>query len=409
MATTDAAAGLRTATFASLAHRDFRYLLLGTTGSQLGMWTQMLAVNWLVTVLSDSGFQLALVTFIRGGASLASAPFAGALADSLDRRRLLLLSTSGSAAIAVVLAVLVQSEMISLWHLYVVAMLDGFLMAVSQPVRQAMIYDVVGPDDLTNAIGLNSVTMNLMRILGPAVGGLVIAGIGLGAAFQMQAACYAFTAATTLFLRPLPPALAQPEPFFTRVSAGFAYARRERVVLLLLIMAAVPPVLVYPYVSFLPLYVREVFNGTAFDYGVMITSIGVGSIPGSLAVARMSHSQRKGMIMLITTLLYLLLVAAFALADWYWLAFSLLVIAGVNNAVYMALNQTLLQLVTANEYRGRVLALHTMMFGLMPFGALPMGAAMGLIGVQEAVLLFSLAATAIVAAITIGSRRLREI
>lgn len=399
----------RGGTFASLANRDFRYLLAGTMGVQVGSWSQTIGQGWLVHVLTHSAFQLGLISFIRGMAMLAASPAGGLLSDLLDRRRVVIAGTLLAAFNALVLTALVASGQVAVWHLYALAAIDGAVNAVNQPARQALVYDVVGKDDLTNAVALSSVGSNLMRIIGPSLGGALIGTVGIASCFLFQGLCYTLSAVVTLFIRPIDPLRQRAASLLESLLGGFSYAMQHRVVLLLLFVAAVPSLLVYPYVGFVPVFASDVLHVGPFQYGVLMTAVGVGSIPGALMAANMADPRGKGWLLLATSAAYMTMVAAFACSPWFLLAFACLVAAGVANSVQNTLNNTLIQLAVSDAYRGRVSALYFMTGGLTPFGSLAMGAAIAALGPQPAVAAFALSAAAVIAALSVVSSHLRRL
>ncbi len=399
----------RGGTFVSLANRDFRYLLAGTMGVQVGSWSQTIGQGWLVHVLTRSAFQLGLIAFIRGVAMLVASPAGGLLSDLLDRRRVVIAGTLLAAANALTLTVLVATGHVAVWHLYVLAAIDGALNAVNQPARQALVYDVVGKEDLTNAVALSAVGSNLMRIIGPSLGGALIGTAGIASCFLFQGLCYALSAAVTLFIRPVDAERRPTASLLESLLGGFAYALHHRAVLLLLLVAAVPSLLVYPYVGFVPVFASDVLHVGPFQYGVLMTAVGVGSIPGALMAANMADPRGKGWLLLTTSAGYMAMVAAFACSPWFLLAFACLVAAGVANAIQNTLNNTLIQLAVSDAYRGRVSALYFMTSGLTPFGSLAMGTAITALGPQPAVAAFALSAAAVIAGLSVTSPRLRRL
>lgn len=397
----------RVGTFASLGNRDFRYLLAGTMGTQVGSWSQTIGQGWLVLELTRSPVQLGLIAFIRGIAMLAASPFGGLVSDMFDRRRVVVGGTLLAALNAVVLSVLVSTGQIAVWHLYAVAALDGVLNALNQPARQALVYDVVGKEELTNAVALSSVGSNIMRVIGPSLGGVLIGVSGVAACFIFQAVCYVLAAVISLRIRPIKGATRKIASLADSLLGGFSYARRSRTVLLLLLISMIPSLLVYPYVGFVPVFASDVLHVGALRYGILMTAVGVGSIPGAFAAANMTHIRGKGRMLLITSAVYMAMVGAFALAPLFGLAFACLAVAGVANAIQNTLNASLVQFSVSDEYRGRVSALYFMTGGLTPFGSLAMGGLIAALGAPLAVAGFALTATALTIALAIASPRLR--
>ncbi len=399
----------RTETFSSLRLPQFRYLLAGTALSQVAGWMEEVSRGWLVLQLTHSPFQLGLFGFIRGFSQLVVSPGAGVLADRLDRRRLAAVTQLVPGVVALAIAALVSLDRVAVWQLYIAAAVGGAAMAVNMPARQVLVYDVVGGEYLTNAIGLNSVTSNLARIVAPSVGGLIIGTAGIGASFYTQAVFFALATGATLLLRPLTQAEPVRTPLWRGIREGVAYVRRDEAVFRLVLLNLVPNVLIYPYVAMMPVFAEDVLKAGSAGYGVLLTGVGFGSIPGGLIVASMTASRWKGRAMGGAALLYMAMVALFAVSTWFPLSFAILVVAGVGWSMMVTLNQTLLQLRLDDAFRGRVLALYTMAGGLTPFGSLAMGSAADVFGVQEAVVAFALAGFVLAAVVGLGSRRVREL
>ncbi len=213
----------------------------------------------------------------------------------------------------------------------------------------------------------------------------------------------------TLCIRPIDGVRRQAASLLDSLLGGFSYALRHRTVLALLAVAAVPSLLVYPYVGFVPVFASDVLHVGPFQYGVLMTAVGVGSIPGALMAANMADPRGKGWLLLVTSAAYMMMVAAFACSPWFLLAFACLVAAGVANSVQNTLNNTLIQLAVSDDYRGRVSALYFMTGGLTPFGSLAMGTAIAALGPQPAVATFALTAAAVIGALSAASPRLRRV
>jgi MFS family permease len=389
---------------------DFRRLWLGTVGTMLGQWVQFAAQGYLVFQLTHSPFQVGAVGFVRGASSIFVSPFAGANTDRFSRRSVLMTMTALSAVVSVVLAALILTDVIHVWMMYPIAMLEGLGDAINQPARQVMVYDVVGDEDLPNAVAVNSLGSNTMRIVGPSMAGALIGALGIGAAFVLQAAAYTVSVWFTSRIRTQGvPTTKTTTSVLSSMIDGLAYARSNRDVLLLVFMAGLPSLLVYPYVQYIPVFAEEVLDAGSVGFGFLASAVGYGSIVGALLAANLTRLEKRGQILVWTTFVYMALVTVFAVSNNYALSFGLLVLAGVANSVYLMFNQVMVQLTVDDEYRGRVLALYVMVSGVTPFSALLMGALIDVFGPQVTVACFTGLASAIVLAIGVTSRRLREI
>lgn len=396
-------------TFASLSLQQFRFLLAGTVFAQVGGWMEEVARGWLVHELTNSAFQLGLIGFIRGITQLLFSPLAGVMVERLDRRRLAAASQVTPAVIALVIGALVATDAIRMWQLYILTCASGITQAVNIPTRSVLVYDVVGGENLTNAIALNSVGANVARIIAPSVGGVFIGLTGIASTYYAQAAFMVLATAATLMLHPMSHAERTHTPLWQGMREGIGYARRDRTVGRLVLLNVIPNLLIYPYVSMMPIFAADVLHAGSAGFGVLLTGVGFGSIPGGLIVASMTHSRWKGRTMGAAMLVYMGMVAVFAASTVFILSFAILVVAGVGWSMMVTLNQTLLQINVEDEFRGRVLSLYSMAGGFTPFGNLAMGASADAFGVQAAVAVFALTGFAIAAVLGLGSKRVRAL
>jgi predicted MFS family arabinose efflux permease len=276
-------------------------------------------------------------------------------------------------------------------------------------VRQVLVYDVVGGDYIVNAIALNSVVANVSRIIAPAAGGIVIAGVGIEASYYAQMVFFALATLATFALHPVTHAEPVRAPMWQSIRDGASYIRNNPTMARLVLLNMLPNLLIYPYVALIPIFAKDIMDVGSAGYGILLTGVGIGSIPGGLIVAGMSNSERKGLVMGLSACFYMIMVTLFALSSVFILSFIILIVAGVGWSMMVTLNQTLLQLNVADEYRGRVISLYTMAAGVTPFGNLSMGALADAQGVRVAVASFAMTGFALAAVLGIGSRRVRAL
>jgi len=395
--------------WASMALPQFRWLMAGTAFAQIASWMEEIARGWLILSFTHSAFQLGVFGFVRGISQLVVSPFAGVLIDRLDRRQLAVVTQLLPGANSLGIAALVTAGQLELWMLYPLVAIGGVAAAINMPTRQVLVYDVVGPDYITNAIALNAVVSNGARIMAPIAGGATIALIGIGASYFTQAVFFGLATLATFTLHPITHAETVREPFLQSIRGGLRYTRMDPTIASLVLLNMIPNLLIYPYVALLPIFAEDVLDVGSTGYGVLLTGVGVGSIPGGLIVAGMTESRWKGRLMGVAACMYMAMVALFAVSEVFLLSFAILCIAGVGWSMMVTLNQTLLQLNVADEYRGRVLSLHTMASGATPFGNLGMGLTADRFGVQAAVASFALTAFALAAVLGIGSADVREL
>jgi MFS family permease len=363
-------------TFRSLRNRNYRLFAGGQVVSLSGTWGQRVAQDWLVLDLSgSSGIALGITTGLQFLPVLLFGLYGGVLADRYDKRRLLLGAQAAMAALALVLAVLDLTGSVQLWHVYVLAFGLGLASALDTPVRQAFVSEMVGPEDLPNAVSLNSATFNSARIVGPAVAGVAIAAVGTGWVFAANALSYVavlagLQAMRRAELRPVPP-LARAKG---QLREGLAYVRARPELL-------VPMLLVFMVGTFglnfqitLALVVREVFDRGAGAYGVLSATLAAGSLLGALASARRRGVPRQRTLFL-AVLAFGSLEVAVGLAPSYEVMALLLVPTGAAVLTFTTTANSLIQLGSAPEVRGRVMALYILVFlGGTPVGAPLIGA-----------------------------------
>lgn len=370
--------------FASFVDRDFRWLWLGTITVGFGQWGQQIGLNYLVYILTDSAVQMGAVTFVGGIGALFVTPYAGVLADRYSRRKVMLYSTLFGAAQAGVLAILVLTDLIEVWHAYVFAVLTTFTQAVNQPARQAYVHDVSTPQTLSNAIALNSIAQNLARIVGPPIAGIIVVwNIGAGFLFVVAVRAIASAATWVMSERPQEKAVSTRNPT-KQVLDGFAYLLAEPRLRLLLAVNAVPALLVYPYMNFMPIFADEVF-GDERAYGFLVATIAVGSVIGLFTLAWLGEISRKPQIMLGCFFVYLALLLLFTRQDVLIYGLLVLTVAGMFHGVALALNNVVFQSELRDDMRGRGMAAWQIGMSLMPLGGLPMGLLINQFGTQDGV------------------------
>lgn len=366
----------RPGTFRSLRNRNYRLFASGQVVSLSGTWGQRVAQDWLVLELSgNSGIALGITTGLQFLPVLLFGLYGGVLADRYDKRRLLLGAQAAMGLLALVLAVLDLTGSVQLWHVYALAFGLGLASVVDTPVRQAFVSEMVGPDDLPNAVSLNSATFNSARIVGPAVAGIAIAAVGTGWVFAANALSYVAVLAGLQAMRTadLHPAnkLARAKG---QLREGLAYVRARPDLL-------VPMVLVFMVGTFglnfqitLALVVKEVFGRGAGSYGLLSAFLAVGSLVGALASARRRGPPRQRTLFA-AVLLFGLLEVLVGLAPSYEVMALLLVPTGVAVLTFTTTANSIIQLGSAPEVRGRVMALYILVFlGGTPVGAPVIGA-----------------------------------
>jgi MFS family permease len=356
-------------TFHSLRIRNFRVYFIGQVISGAGSWVQLVAQSWLVLQLTHSAAAVGITLGLQFAPLLLFGAWAGVLVDRLDKRRLLIGTATATGVLALVLGVVTIAGVVEVWMVYVLATGVGIVTALDNPARRAFVPELVPPADLANAVGLNSSVFNAARVIGPAVGALVIAGVGVGWCFILNAASFvavvwALAAMHRSELRPTPPL-----PRAKRqLREGLRYSWDNRPVRIALLMTAVVGTFSFNYQVIMPVLVRDEFGGGAGTYGLAMMVLGCGSLLGALSVAHRGHASLRVTIRM-TILLGVAMTAA-AIAPTLGVELAVLPFVGLTSMVMLVMGTAVCQEETAPEFRGRVMAL----FGIAFLGSTPIGA-----------------------------------
>ncbi|HET7564563.1 MAG TPA: MFS transporter [Gemmatimonadaceae bacterium] len=358
-----------------LQHRNFRLYWLGQTGSQIGTWVQSVARGWLALQLSNSAFIVAFVGFAGSIPVLLFSLFAGVFADRFDKLRLVRITQTLFLLQGVLMWWFVWSGHITIPWLVALSLFNGTVNAFDNPSRQALIVELVGKEDLVNAIALNSSGFNLARIIGPAIGGALIKLVGLSWCFLLDAFSY-LAVLIGLFLIVLPKfsageGLVSP---LEGLRQGLAYMRSERVMGQLMRLVAVVSVFSVPYLVLMPVEAQNVLHRGAGGYGALLTAVGVGAFLGALALAGASNELRRGRLLATSTISFAALLIVFAFVRSIWLAIPVLVLIGLSMIITTALANGLIQTVVPDALRGRIMSAYAFVFvGMAPLGYLLLG------------------------------------
>ncbi len=388
----------------ALKHRNFRLFFAGQLVSLVGTWMQTVSQAWLVYRLTNSAVLLGFVGFASQIPVFLLAPVGGTIADRAHRRRVVVATQAASMVLALALAVLTLTGAVKVWHIFVLAALLGVVNAVDIPARQAFVVEMVGRDDLMNAIALNSSMFNGARIVGPAVAGILVASIGEGWCFLANGLSYIAVIAGLLAMRvPASAASGKVSSTLEHMAEGFRFVARTAPVKALLLLLGVISFVGMPYAVLMPVFAERILHRGASGLGILMGASGVGALAGSLALAA-----RRGILGLGTWVAFAaggfgVSLALFAASKTFWLSVALLVPVGFTMMLEMASSNTLIQAMVPDSLRGRVMALYSMMFmGMAPLGSLAAGWLAERIGAPEAVALGG--GLSVVAAIVFGLR-----
>ncbi len=370
-------------TFSSLKHRDFALFFVGSSFVSAGQWLQQITLSWLVFEATRSPFMVSLVIGLTTLPFFFAGPVSGVLADRLNRRFLLLVTHAYLFGVTAIMALLLVTGIAEVWHLLVFSLASGIGWSFIWPVRMAIVPALVPREELMNSIALSSASMNFTRIAGPALGGLLLATMGGGGNFSVQAIFYGVMVLMILTMKvPERPDLgqAQTSSFWNGMMEGVRYVRKNEVVLALLALGVTTLTLTMPLQSLLPVFAGEVYDIGPGGLGIMMSFAGLGAFVGTLTVASIGDIKRKGHVFLTCFAAMGIWLVIFGLTPWLPLAIVFLMILSVFQMTFMTIHQTLLQTAVTDEVRGRVFSINMMTFGIMPLGTFAAGGAAEVIG-----------------------------
>ena len=387
----------------ALRHRNYRLFFAGQGISLIGTWLTRVATSWLVYRLTGSALLLGVVSFAGQVPTFALAPFAGVLIDRWNRHRILVVTQTVAMLQSAALAALALGGVITVAQVIVLSIVQGVVNAFDMPARQSFVIEMVeSRDDLPNAIALNSSLVNGARLIGPSVGGVLIAAFGEGWCFTVDAVSYLAVIASLLAMRvsPRPPATSR-APVLASLREGASYAISFPPIRALLILLALVSFTGSPYMALTPLFAAEVLHGGPHTLGLLIGSSGIGALCGALWLASRRTVLGLGRTLVVTGCLLGCGLVGYALSHWLWLSMLLLLAVGAGMMVSMGASNTILQTLVDEDKRGRVMGLYAMaFFGMAPFGNLVGGALAERFGAPATVFacgLITLAGTALFA------------
>lgn len=381
--------------FSSFRNRNYRLFWIGQLLSVIGTWIQRVAQSWLVIELTDSSFALGVVSTLQFLPMTVFSLFGGILADRFPKRPILVVTQAVMALQALALGLLISSGRVEIWHVYVLATVLGLATAFDNPTRQAFVVEMVGPEDVPNAVALNSSLFNTARIVGPAVGGAIIVGLGMALPFYINAVSFLAVIGGLLLMRPSEfHSVPRPVrgPVLTRLREGISYAAQTPSIALILIIMGFLGTFGFQSNVFLPLLAKYVLGSDALGFGGLMTAMGVGSLIAALSMAYLSRPTER--LLMIGAAAFTALMALLTFST-HWLPMMAILIAwGASSIVVMATANSRLQLLAPPEMRGRVMSIYIFFFS----GTAPLGAFLsGLLAEQGSVRLAIGAMTAVCA------------
>ncbi len=395
---------------AALRYRDFRLLWTATLLSSTARWADMVVVGWLTLELTESPLMVGIVAASKM-AGYILAPFMGVAADRMDRRLLLIIAAAVNWAVALAMLLLLLNGWLTLGHLIGLSLVSSLTWALDNPARQALIPDLVKREDVTNAVALSSVAMEITVVIGPALGGLLIPTFGMSGAYWLIAGIYLVDVVVLLRLNSVKQsALAVHESPGRSLISGLRYVWGNQTVFVLLVLAFLLNLLAAPYrYAFLPLFARYVLDTGATGYGMLTAMAGFGALLAGLWVVMLGNFRGKGWLLVWGGLLWPVSLLLLALSTWYSLSLALVFVAGLAQAICWTMIATLILSNTTPPMRGRVMGLRTGVVISLPFGNLLAGAAAERFGAPIAQGAYAVVALLIMLAIVLWVPRLRKL
>ncbi len=379
----------------ALRHRNFQLFFSGQLISLIGTWMQSVAQSWLVYRLTGSALLLGSVGFASQVPVFLFAPLGGIAADRYNRRHIVIATQIASMSLASVLAALTLLHKVQVWHVFVLASCLGVVNAFDIPGRQSFLVDMVGKDDLMNAIALNSSMFNGARVIGPAIAGILVAKIGEGYCFLGNAVSYIAVIVGLLLMRVHSPARASMASPLEHMMEGFRFVNRTAPIRALLLLLGLVSLVGMPYVVLMPIFADQILHGGAKGLGILMGATGVGALLGALTLAFRSGVKGLGRLVAWCCAGFGASLAVFALSHIFWVSVVLLLPVGYCMMLQMACSNTLIQVMVPDALRGRVMAVYSMMFmGMAPIGALLGGALAERLGAQVTVAIGGMASVA---------------
>jgi len=393
----------------SLRHRNYQLFFGGQLISLVGTWMQSVAESWLMYRLTGSSALLGMTGFAAQIPVFLLATLGGIVADRTDRRRIIIATQTCAMVLAGTLAALTLTGRVAVWHLFAIAALLGTVNAFDIPARQVFVVDLVGRNDLINAIALNSSMFNGARIVGPAVAGVLVGTIGEGWCFLANSASYVAVIAGLLLMRVEPKSGAsRGARGVAPVLEGFRFVRRTRPVAAILLLLGVVSLVGMPYAVLMPVFADRILHGGPKGLGLLMGASGIGALSGGVALATRSGLRGLGRWVALASAGFGVSLVLFSLSRSFWLSAALLIPVGFCMMVQMASSNTLVQSMVPDDLRGRVMAIYSMMFmGMAPFGALFAGLIAERLGAPATVAIGGVACIAASGCFTLGLPRLR--
>ncbi len=380
-------------TFSSLRHKNYRSLWFGTVFMSAGQWIQQVTLGWLVYDITGSSVLLGMLNGLRALPFLIASPVAGVVADRTDRKKVLMVSQYVLMVTTVIMGTLVAAGFVRIWQVFVFTFITAIAWSFVDPVRQSMVPTLVPKEDLMNAVALNSAAFNMTKVIGPSLGGLLIALFGASGNFFVQGAAYAGVL-ISIYWMVVPPNSTQARraSALENLKEGVRYVWSNAAVFALMTSALIPRIIAMPYQTLMPVFQKDVLKVGPEGLGILLAAPGLGACLAGFALATLSSRiHRQGIVLLASLIALGVGMNIFAWTTSFSLALIVLVAIGACQIFYMATTNTMLQVIVPDHLRGRVMSIYMLDRGLMPIGALSAGVSAHWIGAPATVSYMGLA------------------
>jgi MFS family permease len=377
--------------FRALKYRNFRLFVSGQSLSLIGTWIQQIAMTWLIYRMTNSAFMLGVIGFSSQIPMFLLSPIAGVLADRWSRHKVLLVIQTAALIQALILSLIVFTGYVQIWHLIFLSVVLGAINAFDMPVRQSFMFDMLenNKKDLANAIAINSSMVNSTRLIGPAVAGILIAALGEGWCFALNSLSYVAVIISLLRMKNIPQHKnSKSANVLAEMKEGFNYTFGFKPIKYLLMLLALVSLMSTPLMLLAPVFAKEIFHGGASMYGFLMSAFGIGAMFGTVYL--LNRRSVVGLWKLIAGAVFVLSLSmiAFSFSRIFWLSIIIIAISGLGMLFQIVSTNTMLQTISDENKRGRVLSFYSMAFiGMAPFGSLLFGSLTGIIGAQNTLIL----------------------
>ena len=362
--------------FTSLKHKNFRYYWIGMCISLVGTWMQNIAQPWLAYNLTNSPFLLSLIGVLQFTPVLLFSLFAGVIVDKFSKKRILIITQFSSLIISLILSILIWNGQIQYWHIVVMSTILGVVNTFDMPTRQSMVIELVGKNDLVNAIALNSMAFNIARIIGPSIAGIVMGYAGIASCFFINSISYGAVLISLFFIKstPVKKKTRNDHKIIEEIKDGLKYIYHNKILLYTLLVMTIIGTFAPNFNVLVPVFAKEILKQNEAGFGILMSFMGFGSFVGAMFMASLSKSGPKKFVIYVVPLIVGAFLFFIGITNIFLVTGVFLAATGFFFIIFTSSANSALQLNSSNEYRGRVMSVYTLVFaGSTPIGNLYAG------------------------------------